>query len=196
MRALLRYWKGAKMGMETTTVETTKYEDGSTSEITTTVEAEYTGSSDTVEDISTEIVEPKPTVSDAVAIAAIEAETQVAIAEITAETTLAVIEAEQEREISWQDEVAILRANMLEQAATIAMLMERFPAEADPSTLEASTEATALTVEEVEASNSIPPSTSELTEETLMEVTPESVEEKPVVVILPEPPAKRKRRLI
>ena len=186
------------MSTETTKVETTEFEDGSQIVETTTIESEYIegeSSAETiaeaVEEIAEEITgENDATVSDAVAIAEIEAERDITIAAIQAETTTAIIEAESERELSWQEVAAELRTNMQELAAQIANLSA---VQAAPSTPEPSTEVTAETVEEVTIV-STPQSTLDLTSETPMEVIQESADEKPEV---PAPrPVRLKRRLI
>jgi hypothetical protein len=178
-------------GNVTVTEEITTFPDGSEIVETKTVESEYIPSEESAETVA-EIIAEEPgeieaPLSDAVAIAAIEAEAEVAVAEIRAEVEIAAIEAEAERERTWQEEIADLQANMRTLEAQLAALTQP-PVEADPLTLPALTEA-----EAVEPSDLTPQSTPELTSETLTEALPASEDEKPVA----ETPAKRRpRRLI
>jgi len=137
------------------------------------------------EEIAEEIAEEvggetETTSSDAVTIAAIEADKEVRIAEIQAEVSEAAIEAEKERERSWQEEVATLQANMLELKQTVETLAELVAArpleEANLSTPQTLTEAAVKIAEEVEANNSIPQSTLLPISETETEVIVENEE--------------------
>lgn len=178
---------------ETTTTTETVFDDGSVIVETTTAESEFIPGEETVSEMPVEIItENSGDISDAVAIAAIEADAAVQIAEVNAEVAIASIEAETEkREITWQ-EIEALQVSMQEQGRTIAQILATLSqGQADPSTLLASE---ALEVaEEVTEANSIPPSTLDGTSEIATEVTLENGDEKPVTV---EVTAQRRRRLI
>ncbi len=154
------------------------------------------------EEIAEEIAEETGDVSDAVAIAAIEADRDVTIAEIHAEVSTAAIEAEAEREETWQEQLADLRANMQTLTTQVMEIAANLsPALADPSSqlplTEAAEIAEAVAVEtaEAEANNSTPLFMSPPTSETQTEVILESEGEKPeaatATVIV-----RKKRRLI
>lgn len=118
--------------------------------------------------------------SDAVAIAAIEADKEIQIEEIRAEVETARIEAESERETSWQEQVEALRANMKELEAKLAEVMEAQKAQSIPGPLmEAGEIAQEVAEAEAEANNSIPQFMSPPISETQTEVTLESGDGKP-----------------
>jgi dGTP triphosphohydrolase len=195
------------MSEKTTEVRTTEFEDGSEIVTTTTTESEFVDgegplfiASETVEEIAEEIAEELAPVSDAVAIAEIEAERDVTIAAIQAETTTAIIEAETERETSWQTEAAELRTNIAELKQTVETLANLLPGPADQLTPEPLTEAAAEvaeTIAEAEAANnSTPQFTLAPISETRTEVTLESADEKPEAEATATVTVKRRRRLI
>lgn len=147
-----------------------------------------------VDEQAAEILTEQPieeTPSDAVTIAAIEADKEIQLAEIQAETTIAIVDAENERETTWQE---MMQTNMQEQAQTMAQMqatMDLIAAQLIPAPL---TEAQAEMMAETDPNNSTPPSTLELTSETQTEATPESEDEKPEA---PAPaPTRVKRRRI
>jgi hypothetical protein len=152
--------------------------------------------------IEGEVLPPEgeePPVSDAVAIAAIEAQAEVAIAEIQSETAIeldtnftAREEARAEAEEgngTWREEVAGLRTSLQElslRVEELALLLVNPNPLTPPPSMEPEAEMT-LT----------PQSTSDATSETPMEASPESVEESPAPAEEPSPaPARRRRRPI
>lgn len=118
-------------------------------------------------------------ISDAVAIAAIEGETAVEIAAIHAETEQARIEADKERDLAWHEaRVLELEASLTEQrtraeTAEAALALLSTP----PASPEPGAEEPAVTVET--ETISIPQSTLEEIAEIPTEATPESEEERP-----------------
>jgi hypothetical protein len=112
--------------------------------------------------------------SDAVAIAAIEADKEIQIAEIQAEVETARIEAETERERTWQEEVETLRTNMQE----LAMKLEAMEAarQSTPEPLTEAAEAATEIAEAEAANNSTPQFMSPPISETQTEVTLESAD--------------------
>lgn len=169
------------------TVDTTVIETGDGVAVVTAI-GEGEGGEPAIE-IETESGEG---VSDAVAIAAIEADAAVQIAEVNAEVAIASIEAATEtREVTWL-EIEALQANMQELKSTVENLATALSlAQVDQSTPPASE--VLETAEEIAETNSIQPSTLDGTSETVTEVTLENADEKPVTA---EVTVTRRRRLI
>lgn len=145
-------------------------------------------------------------VSDAVAIAEIEANKEITIAAIQTDATIAAIEGnneieaarievEIEREKSWQVEAERLQANMMELTSQVESLSTAL---ADLSRPTSQPELTVEILDPETETLSTQQSMLEETAETLTEVTPGEGEENPagVIIAIAEPPAKRRRRLI
>lgn len=160
--------------------------------------------SETIEEIAEEIAEevaeelPGETIeavsSDAVAIAAIEADKEIQIAEINADVATAQIEAEKERENSWQENLADLQANMRELTMTVETLQAQMAALSTPAPLTEAAAEIAEEVAEAEASNSTPQFMSPPTSETQTEVILENEEGKQEAAATVT--VRKKRRLI
>lgn len=127
----------------------------------------------------------KDGVSDAVAIAQIEAETEVVIASIEADVTIASIEAQNERANEPWQELETIRTNMLELAEQVTTLSSALAALSTPTPLPE--------LEAEDPNSSTPPFTSDPTNETETEVSPVSEEEKPEAN---QAPARKRRRMI
>jgi len=132
--------------------------------------------------------------SDAVAIAAIEADKDIQIAEIEADVETARIEAEQERANSWQIELETLQVNMRELAATVETLQMQLANQSTPDPLTEVAAEVATEIAEVEANNSTPQFMSPPTSETQTEVILESEGGKPEAAATVT--VRKKRRLI
>lgn len=154
------------MGTETTTVETTEFEDGSKIETTTTVESEFIDNGEPLElaEVVAEVEAVEEVADAAVTIAAIEAERDIEIATVNAEARVAEAEA-----YSGQGSDEEWRKSFEDRMTAMEELLVSTLARSTPTT------------EQPMSEPSLPEGASE--------VMPESLEE----AVVPEPPKPVKR---